>query len=621
MVDSEGNRIETIEETLRFLMNVYFPSNASTMDDVMADREERSEEPIIDNSMVLEALKRFLPLKAAGPVFLSPHLAAIFNVCLGLTYTPKAWQEARVVFIPKPGKANYVTPKSSRSISLTSFLLKTMERTIDTMIKTSIPNDTVKYKQHAILWSLGLIAAIIIFTFVTMKILYIHTHKPLKTVISDLQRPVFKIPFPEVTLCNKNRLNWQRYAAVKEKFLRRRHHTPQHERVFMEVLNAYDTLQFGKFDNFKNLSDLYPPILLRELNYINFSHIVEVMAWRCHEILSECSWSNRTYNCCDIFSPRNSLMGLCLAFNSVESKEGMLRQSMDKYYPLSSLGSGPKNSLKLKINLREKLHSPLAWDTKGVMLMAVEPGVWSYITHEIPTSTRTTIGLSANLQVFDNTTRLFSQTVRECVFEDELKSLFYKSLINRPYMYENCQAECQQEYMTELCNCTMDLMYPPNDVYKPCRLRDLPCLYKNNRVLVNIEQVGARQYVVFNQKGINCPCYYNCKSLSYSLDVHADNLPNVSSNQSETEILLEVYFLGDSIMVYRTTAVYTLEDLMASFGGLAGLCMGCSLVGITEILFFFFFDIPKRTVNMSELSRRLKNKRKLIKTEPVIIIP
>ena len=111
--------------------------------------------------MVLDVLKSLSPLKSAGPdnvfpallqkeaVFLSPHLAALFNACLRLTYIPKAWQESRVVFIPKPGKANYATPKSYRPISLTSFLLKTMERTIDTMIKSSIPNDALKYKQHA----------------------------------------------------------------------------------------------------------------------------------------------------------------------------------------------------------------------------------------------------------------------------------------------------------------------------------------------------------------------------------------------------------------------------------------------------------------------------------------
>jgi hypothetical protein len=36
----------------------------------------------------------------------------------------------KVVFIPKPGKATYGGPKDYRLISLTLFLLKTMERLV-----------------------------------------------------------------------------------------------------------------------------------------------------------------------------------------------------------------------------------------------------------------------------------------------------------------------------------------------------------------------------------------------------------------------------------------------------------------------------------------------------------
>lgn len=206
------------------------------------------------------------------------------------------------------------------------------------------------------------------FSYVTSHIAYIYRHHPLKTVISDLQHPVFKIPFPEITICNKNRLNWQRYAEAKEKFLLPRFRTPQHEEVFMETLNAYDTFQFGKFDNFKNLSNFYPPILLRDLNYINFTLVVELMAWRCYEILSDCFWMNRPYNCCDIFAARKSQQGLCLSFNSIETAQGILKKKLDRYYPWHTYGMGPENGLKVRVHIHEESHSPLGQDTKGVMV-------------------------------------------------------------------------------------------------------------------------------------------------------------------------------------------------------------------------------------------------------------
>jgi len=41
----------------------------------------------------------------------------------------------RVVFIPKPGKNGHILAKDFRPISLTSFLLKSVERIIDRFLK------------------------------------------------------------------------------------------------------------------------------------------------------------------------------------------------------------------------------------------------------------------------------------------------------------------------------------------------------------------------------------------------------------------------------------------------------------------------------------------------------
>jgi hypothetical protein len=46
-----------------------------------------------------------------------------------------AWCLVKVVFIPKPGMDTYCGPKDYRPISLTSFLLKTMDRLVDRFIR------------------------------------------------------------------------------------------------------------------------------------------------------------------------------------------------------------------------------------------------------------------------------------------------------------------------------------------------------------------------------------------------------------------------------------------------------------------------------------------------------
>jgi hypothetical protein len=55
----------------------------------------------------------------------------LFHACLATGYCPATWRQVKVVFIPKPGRDSYGGPKDCTPISLTSFLLKTIERLID----------------------------------------------------------------------------------------------------------------------------------------------------------------------------------------------------------------------------------------------------------------------------------------------------------------------------------------------------------------------------------------------------------------------------------------------------------------------------------------------------------
>ena len=51
--------------------------------------------------------------------------------------------------------------------------------------------------------------------------------------------------------------------------------------------------------------------------------------------------------------------------------------------------------------------------------------------------------------------------------------------------------------------------------------------------------------------------------------------------------LLHVYFKDHSLVQYNQDVLYTIEDLIAAFGGLVGLCTGLSLLSILEFLYFF----------------------------------
>jgi len=80
----------------------------------------------------------FLALLQEGQGLLIPYLVRIFRACLATGYIPALWRQVKVVFLPKPGRSSYCGPRDFRPISLTLFLLKTMERLVDRFLRDEI---------------------------------------------------------------------------------------------------------------------------------------------------------------------------------------------------------------------------------------------------------------------------------------------------------------------------------------------------------------------------------------------------------------------------------------------------------------------------------------------------
>jgi hypothetical protein len=77
----------------------------------------------------------FPALLQEGREILIPYLIRILRACLAMGFVPAIWRQVKVVFIPKPGRSSYCGPKDFRPISLTSFLLKSMERLVDRYLR------------------------------------------------------------------------------------------------------------------------------------------------------------------------------------------------------------------------------------------------------------------------------------------------------------------------------------------------------------------------------------------------------------------------------------------------------------------------------------------------------
>ena len=155
--DEEGNFANTGKDTMELLAKTHFPGakDICSEDDQhfigSIKRVKRDQwtfaKDILNHNNVRWAISTFKPLKSPGPdgimpimiqkaeELIIPVLTRIYRASLALGHIPKLWQKTRIVFIPKPGKNNYDQAKSFRPISLSSFLLKIMEKIIDRHVR------------------------------------------------------------------------------------------------------------------------------------------------------------------------------------------------------------------------------------------------------------------------------------------------------------------------------------------------------------------------------------------------------------------------------------------------------------------------------------------------------
>ncbi|XP_041972138.1 uncharacterized protein LOC121728097 [Aricia agestis] len=153
----DGTYTKTAEETLRLLADVHFSNSIHLENHEAFSHTIIKTRPSVDDwrrasvmfkpDRVTWVIDSFKPYKTGGednifPAFLQqgkdiilPMLLKIFRASFAWGYIPLAWTKVRVSYIPKSGDRDKALPKSYSTISLTSFMLKTMEKVVNLHIR------------------------------------------------------------------------------------------------------------------------------------------------------------------------------------------------------------------------------------------------------------------------------------------------------------------------------------------------------------------------------------------------------------------------------------------------------------------------------------------------------
>ncbi|XP_044571266.1 uncharacterized protein LOC123257210, partial [Drosophila ananassae] len=154
--NTDGQWTTSSQESLETHVNAHFPgcSSEETTQVMHSQGHQGLLNYLLSDRNLKWAIESFKPFKSPGPhgiipaqlsragINLRKWIKKIFSTVFTTGMVPKAWLCTKVVFIPKAGKPSHCTPKDYRPISLSSFLLKTMERLLSLHLQLTInPRD------------------------------------------------------------------------------------------------------------------------------------------------------------------------------------------------------------------------------------------------------------------------------------------------------------------------------------------------------------------------------------------------------------------------------------------------------------------------------------------------
>ena len=167
MRENAESPFKSPDESVKLLLDEHFPDSVepdgfSPGPDQAVVWDSDGPAGFITTWRVEKAIKSFGNFKAPGPDEIRPiilkhlgpkalaKLTNLFRASYLLAYQPLVWRQSRVIFIPKPSKGDYSLPRSFRPITLTSFVMKVMERLILWRIEeTTFVERPLSAHQHA----------------------------------------------------------------------------------------------------------------------------------------------------------------------------------------------------------------------------------------------------------------------------------------------------------------------------------------------------------------------------------------------------------------------------------------------------------------------------------------
>ncbi|CAH0727769.1 unnamed protein product, partial [Brenthis ino] len=274
-------------------------------------------------------------------------------------------------------------------------------------------------------------------------------------------------------------------------------------------------------------------------------------------VLYDCEWKGDSEECSDLLSPVFTEMGFCYAFNSRHAEKSWPWQGQPEPFAVAFIHETDDkwsflfNSLRNDTTIDIYIHS-----SEEIAGLEQSPQhSWDRRVEKVSFSVKHTYTTEDARQL--------SIRQRRCVFHDE--QILETSNI---YTYSACMRQCRMQRCRSFCKCVPHF-YPAIKGYRYCTVKELECIAKHVTAITDIT---------------HCLCELGCSHTVYEVE----KLTDIDTSKGSTATnSLETEFVSWPMVRYKREVLFGWVDLLVSFGGIAGLFLGFSLLSGVELIYYF----------------------------------
>ncbi|XP_045479399.1 pickpocket protein 28-like [Harmonia axyridis] len=436
-------------------------------------------------------------------------------------------------------------------------------------------------------------------------------NSPVLFSLATIETPIFKVPFPAVSICPETKIS--KRCLNYSKVLRFRNNGSL-ESISEQEMNYFDHMApLCRLENHINSSQD------RDLDdYISFLD-------KCKSVNLQqafCEWKGKIVNCSKILHPLITDDGLCYSFNMLNIRDiysdvnqmdyyqehkkhsiwnvesGYPANKTTNIFPRRIFGIGAMNSLVVTFFTKK---SDVYASCQDFSLQGLKVSIHLPSTIPRPNQVSFTAGFdevsSVAIKVDMTTTtkevKNYSPAKRKCYFREERKLKYFKF-----YSQSNCDMECWTNYTIQECGCVH--FYMPRDKNTTiCKLSEVQCLHNaQDSYALSIFPMEYRHGEITKGKlDKNCNCLPSCADINYLTEIskskwswgnaqgiHARYFKKYSKEYHASAV--RVFFKTSQFFATEKSELYGATSFLSNAGGILGLFLGFSSVSLVELIYF-----------------------------------